>query len=1118
VVDGKKLGVHGQFEGDHRRNMFRLSIGFLSLALTATAATLPLYFEPNQGQAHSSVQYLSRGNGVTSYLAGNAAAFSVAGSSVIMRLAGASPGRPEALDRLPGVSSYFAASSRNRWRTGIPQFGKVVYRGVYPGIDLVYYGANGQLEYDFQIAPGADPDAIHIVYEGATDVRVDHGDVLLSTRGGQIRQRRPIVYQNITGSRRAVEASYRLDANHQVGLQLAAYDRTRPLVVDPVIEYATYFGGAGGDSANTVKVDASGNVYIAGTIAMPSPGANPFVPASISSYDSAAVVIKYSPSQKAILYIAQVGSDGQTDAGRMDVDAAGAIYLTGLTNSNNFPLVNAAVKTIRSGTYTPFVTKIAPDGRTVVFSTYFGGTGLDSFGGIVADPSGSAYVTGTAWARDFPVTDQGVDTTHGTQAYFAKFSSDGSLAFSRLFGGTTGSTEGHGVALDSSGNVYITGATSASDPPLKSAFQSSFVKNPLLGYMLPNNERSAFAAKFTSDGKTLVYSTLLGGSGDDAAMSAAVDSQGNLYLAGSTNSPDLPVLNAVQAQLGGIQNGFVAELNPQGNALVFSTYLGGSQKDAVQSLALDANGAIYVAGSATSLDFPALNATSTTKAKASAAMNVHNAFAAKLAPGGQGLVFSTLFGGSQDDFGYGITADTAGAAYLVGNSTSADLPVNNAFQASFGGKWDMFLAKLAPDAAPVPSIVALPASVHFTMVTGGATPAAQVINVAPANNGMPGTFTASASTASGGNWLSITKSAGSTPGQIGISVNPAGLGIGVYNGAIQITPSSGPSAVVPVVFRVIPVTPSLISVTPAQFDVAHFDVLNPPSTLPTVTLTVSGTGFVSGATAWVTTSLPWNATAYPTTLIDANTVQVALPLSVQATPVSITVANPGTPQSNPLNLMEGKPPIGAMSVVGTVVPGQTVTISGINIGPMALFLAPKDGPAVTTLGNTQVLFDGAPAQLVSAFFSQVRAIVPASVAGKTSTKIVVKCFDQSSAPLTVAVDGNAPPPDPLGPGVSAVLNPDASINSASNPASMGAVVTVLVDASQAPPGAVAPSSVTIGGVSAPIVPMTDVVTGHAGKMQFQVQVPSGVQTGSAVPVVVHFQNADATAQLSMAIQ
>ncbi|HEV3198687.1 MAG TPA: hypothetical protein VGZ73_12285, partial [Bryobacteraceae bacterium] len=491
-------------------------------------------------------------------------------------------------------------------------------------------------------------------------------------------------------------------------------------------------------------------------------------------------------------------------------------------------------------------------------------------------------------------------------------------------------------------------------------------------------------------------------------------------------------------------------------------------------------------------------------------------------------VFSTVVGGSQDDSGTGIAGDATGSGYLVGTTRSSDFPVSNAFQAGYGGNWDMYLMKLAPDSTAASSIVALPSSIHFTMVTGGFTPTPQVINLDTASGGMPGTFNAAATTSSGANWLSVTPASGNTPGQLAVSVNPAGLGLGVYNGTVQIAPASGASVTIPVVFRMIPVTPVLTSATPAKFDVANFDVLDPSAALPAVTLTISGTGFVSGATAWVTTFAPGNTQPYATSLVDSNTLQLSLPQAAQPTSVTIQVSNPGTPKSNPLNLVEGNPFIGAAHVFdltsggvanGPVAPGDVVNIVGINVGPLVPFSAPRDGTAVTNLGGAQILFDGVSAKLVSAYFMTTQAIVPASVAGKSQTKVVVKYFDRSSAPIAVPVAGGAPAPptsDPFGPGLSAVVNSDGSVNSATNPATVGSVVMLVVDFSQVP-GTAPPVSVTIGGVAATMVPMDDVI-GHPGKLQFSVRVPTGAPSGPTVPVVVQFLNSQAVANLTMAIQ
>jgi len=717
-----------------------------------------------------------------------------------------------------------------------------------------------------------------------------------------------------------------------------------------------------------------------------------------------------------------------------------------------------------------------------------------------------------AMALDFPVTDQSVSASSGPKAYLAKFNSNGTLAFSRLFGGGA-TTAGTGIAVDGSGNIYLAGATSSPNFPAKNAFQSLSMKDPVLSSIL--GLRSAFAAKFASDGKTLVYATLVGGTGDDAATAAAEDGQGNLYLAGSTGSTDLPVLNAVQEGLAGAQNGFVAELNPQGNALVFLTYLGGSQKDTAQNLALGSQGSIYVGGSATSADFPVLNGTDTTKSKATT--NARSAFAVKFAPGGRGIIFSTLLGGSKDDAGNGIAADSAGAAYLAGTTASADFPLTGAFQASFGGQWDMFLAKVVPDSASASPIVALPASVGFTMISGGATPAAQGIDVALAGTGVSGAFTTTASTASGGNWLSITPAAGSVPGQIAVSVQPAGIGVGLYGGMIQIAPASGSPVSVPVTFRVVPPTPVLTSVTPAEFGGVSFAVLSPPPAVPTVTLTISGTGFVTGATAWVSAFTPGYTVSYPTTFVDSKTLQLNLPVSVMPGPLSLTVSNPGTPQSNVLNLLEGQPIIGAANVTGTVAPGNAVVIGGINLGGLVPFVAPVGGPPVTTLGNTQVFFDGVPAQPISTYFFQVRAVVPANVAGEVWTKIVVKYFGQNSFALTVPTAGNSLPPDPLGPGISGVLNPSGQINSAISPTTAGELVTLVIDNSQVAPGAVAVSA-TVGGVPATVTPVPNPALKPPDKTFLNLQIPAGAPAGSAVPITVRFQNTEATARFVVAIQ
>jgi uncharacterized protein (TIGR03437 family) len=1095
--------------------MLRLSLSILALAISSSAATLPLYFEPAPPDPNhpEPMRYLSRGNGVTSYLAGSETAFSIGDTRVVMKLVGAERGTPEAVDKLPGTSSYFIGNNPKAWRTGVPQYAKIVYRGVYPGVDLVYYGDHGNLEYDFRVAPGGDPTQIHIAYEGATGVALDQsGNVVLSTAAGEIRQRSPHVYQETAGSRKTVRANYRLEGRNTLGLALGKYDPQLPLVIDPVLEYATYFGGGGPDTANAVKTDSTGSVYIAGSIATPQFAGDPFSPASTSPYsDTTAVVIKFAPDQNTIQYVAQIGGDGQSVATHLAIDSLGALYITGQTNSTHFPVVSAVDDTNKAGSFTPFVTKLASDGQTLIYSTYFGGTGLDTAGGITVNAAGMALVTGQAAAPDFPLTDSSVTTARGSKAYLARFNPDGTLNFSKLFGGTA-NTKGTAIALDNNSNIYVVGTTTAPDFPTKGAFQSNFLKDPLIGPIL--GLRASFATKFSSDGATLLYSTLFGGTGDDAASGAAVDAQGNLFMAGSTSSTDLTIMNSVQSSNAGGKDGFIAELGPQGNTLLFSTYFGGSRNDAISAIALDNNGNIHVTGSTTSSDLPMVKAVGL-KTKDANATRINNVFAAKLSPNGQGIVYTTTLGGSEDDSASGITVDSNGSAYVVGTTSSPDLPVAGAFQATYGGNYDMFLVKLDADMVAPSSLSVLPISLNFTMTAGGTAPPPQLLNVA----GLMGATVSYTSVFSpNGSWLSVTAPSGSTPDQLAVSVTA--MPIGSYTGSIQFTAAGDGSTVnVPVVFQVIPQTPVLTSVTPNHFDSIVFNPIA-PATLPTVTLTITGSGFVPGAIASLKRFPYGDAEEFSATLVDSNTLQITIPVTSQAAPISIAVSNPGTQQSNPLNVMQGSvTPIvngvfNSATSKASVSAGDSVNIIGFNLGPV---IPAVSHGVVPQLGDTQVLFDGVPAQLLLTFDFGIRAIIPNNVSGKTQTQVVVVFLGHASAPFLLALNGNPQPStDPFGVGNSGILNEDGSINSPSNPAAIGSKIIIVLDVHLNMMDQL--GSVAVGGVPAPFVGFNGTVIGYPSKLISRVQIPAGVPSGPAVPVALNFIDPVKEVDISVAIQ
>jgi hypothetical protein len=513
---------------------------------------LPLSFEANRGQADRQVKFLSRGSGYTLFLASNEAVLALRkGNSeqkhapavpansgkhapfgdtdfLRMRLAGGNPGaRVSGVDELPGKANYFVGNDPAKWQPNLPTYAKVKYEEVYPGVDLVYYGNQRQLECDFVLAPGADAKAIRLRFRGATNLRVDgKGALVLQTRRGDVRFPKPQLYQEVEDKRRTIEGRYQLSRGRTVVFAVGSYDRTRPLVIDPVLLYSTYLGGTAQSGGNAIAVDSSGDAYV-----------------------------------------------------------------TGNTTSTDFPTVNA-LQSGNADSNTAFVSKINASGSALVYSTYLGGSG-NAFGGddglgIAVDSSGDAYVTGYTNSHDFPTVNaiQAMNANpSGANAFVAEISASGSaLAYSTYLGGSGRNGDaGHGIAVDSAGNAYVTGYTGSSDFPVANAIQSTYAaRGPV-----PLN---SFISKINAGGSALVYSTYLGGSVEDVGNGIAVDSAGNAYVTGYTYSHDFPTANALQSTNASVENfgnAFVAKVNSSGSALIYSTYLGGSVNDAGNGIALD---------------------------------------------------------------------------------------------------------------------------------------------------------------------------------------------------------------------------------------------------------------------------------------------------------------------------------------------------------------------------------------------------------------------------------------------------------------------------------------------------------------------------------------------------
>jgi hypothetical protein len=696
---------------------------------------LPLSFEANQGQADSQVKFLTRTGAYSLFLTGDEAVLLLREGKakdkdkfpVETRLA-ASPAKANSartpkratesilrmklrnanvnarvtgLDELAGTSNYFIGNDPAKWRTSVPTYSKVKYEAIYSGIDLVFYGNQRQLEYDFIVAPGVDPHRIAFDVSGAKRIRKDEqGDLVFKTGEGEIRWHKPVAYQEKDGARRVVAARYAITDKNRVGFELAKYDAGRPLYIDPLI-YSTYLGGNSFDEGSGVAVDSAGNGYVTGTTASTNfPTMNPLQPAcgggSTCRYGDA-FVTKINPTGSALVYSTYLGGNGYDYGVRIAVDSAGNAYVTGATGSTDFPTVNPVQSAYGGGEYDAFVTKINPLGSALVYSTYLGGSGnLSDWGtGIAVDSAGHAYVTGLTDSTDFPTKNPLQAANAGSyDAFVAKFNPSGSLVYSTYLGGSLDDAA-LGIAADTVGNAYVTGYTGSTDFP---------TRNPLQPANGGGGQYDAFVAKINPMGSAVVYSTYLGGSSNDYGQSIAVDSVGAAYVTGGTYSTDFPTKNPFQPTCGGCGDAFVAKLNPMGSALVYSTYLGGSGGDFGYGIAVDGAGNAYVTGSTESTNFPI-----TPSAFQTACFDYRNtcadAFVTRLTPSGSALVYSTYLGGRGEDIGYSIAVVSPGNAYVTGRTTSTNFPTKNPLQATNGGglpPYDAFVAKI--DVRAVPTI------------------------------------------------------------------------------------------------------------------------------------------------------------------------------------------------------------------------------------------------------------------------------------------------------------------------------------------------------------------------------------------------------------------------------
>jgi len=998
---------------------------------TVNYAKLPLSFEPNQGQADPRVQFLSRGKGYSLFLTSKEAVLTLEQpdqqrpDTLRMQLTGANPhSQPTGQEKLAGIVNYFAGHDQTQWHTNIPTYGKVNYSQVYPGVDLVFYGNQRQLEYDFVVAPGADLNRIAWQIEGlskgATPRLDKDGNLDLATEHGPAGFKRPIAYQ-LSGTdnpvRQPVDAEFTVSGN-RVGFRIGSHDPSRPLIIDPVLSYSTYLGAAanaGGpnDGLSTIgsdfiyyptgvsnptqgiAIDSEGNAYVTGhTNATDFPVENPYQSgdAGLDSNDRAAsaFVTKINPEGTALIYSTYLsGGQGQTTAGTaIAVDSEGSAYVTGYTNETTFPVTSGAFQTIcgadpssiappnrttdcgGEGATNGFVTKLSPSGNSLEYSTFLGGASLDQIFAIAVDAKGQAYVAGNSLDNCgdqaeqpqfkyvcFPTTPGAVlsgivANGYNGNAFLSVFDPKGAnLLYSTFLGDDPATatqsefriSNSSAVALDSAGNVYVSGVTAGTHlPTTAGAYQTKNLQGQCC---------ASFIAKFTpvtASGSKLTYLTYL--SGPDAGYGAfisglAADADGEVYATGLNTDQNFPTTKGAFQTSCGLSNdlachtAFLTKLNAAGSALEWSTMLGDKLNgqnvgvNAVGPVQLDSAGNVYVTGSSAPnfYDFPQVNPVQP------ASVSDGSPFITELNPTGSKVLFSTFFGdatGNSIQSAAGLAVDAEGNMYVAGNTDAGGIPATpGAFQKSFAGYNDGYVFKISQHGTAAVTLTASPNPV----IAGQTVTLTAKVTPPPVSSAAAGTITfMNGATELGKVTLSST-------GIASLAIKPAVAAVenltAVYSGDSTYAEATSPAVKLTVTAAIATTTTLKITPNPAfttraitftaqvkaasgtTIPAGSVTLLNGTATLATIALNSSGmvtytTSSLAAGTYSINASYQ-GSTNFSKSSAAAQTLRVA---PVVATTTTIAASpNPGTVGS-PVTLIATVAPS-----TGTVTPTGTVT-------------------------------------------------------------------------------------------------------------------------------------------------------------------------------------------------
>jgi hypothetical protein len=648
-------------------------------------------FEPNLGQADPAAMFVGRAPGYALLLEkGGAATYALAAQAsqaqpIRMELLGSQPSRiGTAEQRLSSVSRVYRGADPAGWLGEIPQYGRIRYPEVYPGIDLLYQGRQGrEIEFRFALAPGADPDAIRLSFQGVRRMWIDsRGRLALETSSGTLRYRRPVAYLETGGSRRPVAAAYRL-SDGIVGFRLGPHRRGCPLVIDPALSFSSLLGGTQLDAVYAASGDSAGNTYLTGTtFSTDFPLGPGGVKSSRSNRDIFITKIAYSTAGASVVYTTILMSSGNDAGNGIAVDASGNVFVAGIAGSG-FPVTSGAAQRTFGGVQDAFMVRLDSSGR-LAYSTYLGAGGSDTASGIAVDYYGNAYVSGYTTSLQFPTTTGAPQTSlhGGTDAFLVKYSAAGSLLYSTLLGGS-GTDLARAVAVTPLGRPCIAGYTDSADLPVRNALESATA-----------GQGDALVACLSSSGTAWDYVTYLGGRGPDDAYAIAEDAAGNVYVAGATYSDDFPVTTgAFQTVRHGDYDAYVVKIAPAGNAWVYATLVGGSGSDKGTALAVDFAGQAWGAGTTSSLDLPVLNAWQ------AASRGGFDGFVFRLSADGKTLLDLSYLGGAADDQVSGLVLQGFGAVLVCGSSLSADFPATaGALPAPTGSSYNGFFARITSPA------------------------------------------------------------------------------------------------------------------------------------------------------------------------------------------------------------------------------------------------------------------------------------------------------------------------------------------------------------------------------------------------------------------------------------